>query len=120
MAINHANCTHPRTPAGRRACRDNRIASSSPVKAIYEDRELITPPGVRRARVEALQAKLERAADGEDHRVPNRRRQRASGAVRIQPRRGGARVAARASGCVQAALHIDAHGGACACGWVAA
>ncbi|MET0416570.1 MAG: hypothetical protein ABW022_11185 [Actinoplanes sp.] len=38
---------------------------------------------------------------------------------RIQPRRGSARVAARNTTCVQAALHVDAHGGRCACGWVA-
>lgn len=36
-------------------------------------------------------------------------------AERIQPRRGGARVAARNSTCVQAALHTGK--GLCACGW---
>jgi hypothetical protein len=35
--------------------------------------------------------------------------------IRIQPRRGGARVAARNTTCVQAALHTGA--GRCACGW---
>lgn len=48
-----------------------------------------------------------------------RPRQKPAAAPRIQPRRGGARVPARSSTCVQAALHIDAHGGSCACGWEA-
>jgi hypothetical protein len=40
--------------------------------------------------------------------------------ARIQPRRSGARVSTRGASCVQAALHVDAHGGRCACGWEAA
>ena len=86
MAISHAGCTHPRTPAGRRACR----AGNAPVSA---ERRLAESAGL----------------------VPNRRPQRASEAVRIQPRRSGARVAIDASGCVQAALHTGR--GKCACGW---
>lgn len=93
MAISHANCTHPPTPAGRRACR----------KATGLD---IKGPTVTINRVSG-----NRTVTGP--RTPEK-------PARIQPRRSGARVAADGSACVQAALHVDAHGGRCACGWVAA
>lgn len=136
MAISHANCTHPRTPAGRRACR----AGNAPVAPPTGDRTygapeigipyVVWPEGVS----EAGYRKLVREA-GDRYTISNRDRRgmaRTAGRdaqlaaklsqkpARIQPRRGGARVAARSSACVQAALHIDAHGGRCACGWVAA
>jgi hypothetical protein len=113
MAISHANCTHPRTPAGRRACR----AGAAPVTKdrTYGAPEIgipyvVWPEGVS----EAGYRKLVRAAGARHARnAPEK-------PARIQPRRGGARVPARSSTCVQAALHIAAHGGRCACGWVAA
>lgn len=94
MAVSHANCTHPRTPAGRRACR---AGTDTPA-----------PREVQSFR--ARLGRVERAYAESAGLVPRR----------IQPRRSGARVAARNSSCVQAALHVDAHGGRCACGWVAA
>lgn len=106
MAMSHESCTHPRTPAGRRACRAgntsvvienqavdayvNRIAETGQIK--------MTGAVARRMARQAAKADM----------------------VRIQPRRSGARVSTTSNGCVQAALHIDAHGGRCACGWAAA
>jgi hypothetical protein len=112
MAMDHTNCTHPRTPAGRRACRatNNSVVGLSYVP-IPEDF-----PGTDRAFRKANPGRPVTLAEA----IPNRRRQRFSEAARIQPRRSGARVSATGSTCVQAALHIDAHGGRCACGWVAA
>jgi hypothetical protein len=104
--IDHTACTHPRTSAGRRACRAGNIdrqdrgwtAPADTMKIFREDREIkMTGPVARRMAKHAMKAEN----------------------ARIQPRRSGARVSIDASGCVQAALHIDAHGGRCACGWVA-
>lgn len=78
MAISHADCTHPRTPAGRRACRSG---ASTPSQAPI-DRDIY--------RAQANQAARRRMD------VP-----------RIQPRRSGARVSAGSSTCVQAALHTS-------------
>lgn len=87
MAVSHTNCTHPRTPAGRRACRaESSKMSYSQSAAIIDD---LRTSGV-----------MEKP-------------------VRIQPRRSGGRVIPTGSTCVQAALHVDAHGGRCACGWEA-
>lgn len=99
MAISHANCTHPRTPAGRRACRN----------------QSTTPPSGWSPEAEAHHEEVGRRNQG----IGEAMRKRAQKPVRIQPRRGGARVSANGSACVQAALHIDAHGGRCACGWEA-
>jgi hypothetical protein len=87
MAMDHTNCTHPRTATGRRACR-NGTTTLSP-----------------RAQVDAvLKAQITTRA----------RVRQAMNAQRIQPRRSGARVDASNSTCVQAALHTR---GKCACGW---
>lgn len=106
--IDHTNCTHPRTPAGRRACRAA-LNDPTPVAGIpgtslgemrqgFRDSEIkMTGPVARRMARHAAKAEIKR----------------------IQPKRSGARVAIDNSGCVQAALHVDAHGGRCACGWVA-
>jgi hypothetical protein len=61
-------------------------------------------------------------AKGEDYikmtgPVARRMARQAAAADRIQPRRGGARVSAKNTTCVQAALHTS---GRCACGWHAA
>lgn len=89
MAVSHANCTHPRTPAGRRACRKSTgLDIKGPIDHVSGEK-VVTGP-----------------------RLPQK-------PVRIQPRRSGARVPPRGSVCVQAALHTDDHGGRCACGWVA-
>lgn len=137
MAIDHTNCTHPRTPAGRRACR----ASQAVVPQLPDDDVKITPPAVRRKRVADLQEKLMKAAD-EPRRIPRivpgpdtrpakhpRRMQRDIDApVLGQPyvpwpkgmsRKGYRSLVKRAGECPQVELHIDAHGGSCACGWKA-
>ena len=130
MAIDHTNCSHPRTPAGRRACRANRAGTPELIVRgeLAPETVTITPAPVRRKRAADLEAKLNRMAD-DDYIGEHIRKVAANGrmrarmdreyAARIQPRRGGARVPARTAGCVQAALHIDAHGGKCACGWKA-
>jgi hypothetical protein len=94
MAMDHTNCTHPRTPAGRRACRKGGVTmvSTAPltgVNIVYAQAQ------------DRLMGKVQR-------------RQRTEAALRIQPRRSGARVSAGNSACVQAALHTR---GRCACGW---
>lgn len=125
--IDHTACTHPRTPAGRRACRDaGRVANvhmaMEPKVTTVKDAiaHVIANP---RAAAASGAAKTEawimtsgtRAAQ---ERVMARRRDNTP--KRIQPRRSGARVSGAFASCVQAALHIDAHGGRCACGWAAA
>lgn len=134
MAMSHANCLHAATSAGRRECRSlggpagwaaaNSNAINKPTgmpEPVLTDRmaamgraiaEVIADPNAAVARGNAgteswIMAHGTKAAR---RRVETRR---------IQPRRGGARVPARSSACVQAALHIDEHGGRCACGWEA-
>lgn len=106
MAISHADHDHKNTPAARAACRRRMIIAEPVVKAtthqttenVSGDREIrMTGPVARRMARQAMKAEN----------------------ARIQPRRSGARVSARNTSCVQAALHIDAHGGRCACGWEA-
>lgn len=81
MAMDHTNCAHARTPAGRKACRN----------------------GTHQAVVVApIEKEIYRARLNQTARA-----------------RAGRDTAARPT-CVQAALHIDAHGGRCACGWIAA
>lgn len=87
--IDHSTCTHPRTSAGRRACR---AGVDSRGKAFHESRMNEMGEGAPPVAVK-LRTRPER----------------------IQPRRSGARVAIDASGCVQAALHTGR--GKCACGW---
>lgn len=143
MAISHANCTHPRTPAGRRACRaavaNGTTLDMTPERSAEVDRQVkafsdafdtAKAAATRRAHIKGLQNRLESMADGE-HPVHDEIRMTGATArklarhavkaetKRIQPRRSGARVSPSSSSCVQAALHIDAHGGRCACGWAA-
>lgn len=104
MAISHAGHNHPATPAARSACRKSngnpnvtRIESDGYVARAAKSEIRMTGAVARRMARTAMKAEN----------------------MRIQPRRSGARVAIDDSGCVQAALHIDAHGGRCACGWTA-
>lgn len=101
MAISHANCTHPRTPAGRSACR--RMNGSISVPAVNPVRELAEAAGI----VKPIKM------TGPVARRMARQAMKAENA-RIQPRRSGARVSIDNSGCVQAALHTT---GRCACTW---
>lgn len=115
--IDHTNCTHDRTPAGRKACRN----SGNPVAPVDYIGEHIR----KTAANHAVKAKMDREYDASEIRMTGavaRRMARqavAADNVRIEPRRSGARVSGGFASCVQAALHIDAHGGKCACGWEA-
>lgn len=92
--MKHTDCTHPATPAGRRACRTGNPAPRT-----------LSPFGqVERDYAEAAGL------------VPRRAVSTSQKPARIQPRRSGARVSANASACVQAALHTGV-GTLCACGW---
>lgn len=109
MAMSHADCTHPRTPAGRRACRAGQ--TPAPVDYIGDH--------IRKVAANHLvKARMDRNYDDAEIRmtspVARRMARHAAKADRIQPRRSGARVKIDNSGCVQAALHTT---GRCACGW---
>lgn len=134
MAVSHADCTHPRTPAGRRACRAGREVTpltgtvfAPEVRPVPAPEIKWTAAAVRRAGKAIAGAEKMRAqreanmalnAIAEDRIKSDNRRQRAEKPARIQPRRSGARVSAGGSSCVQAALHTGT--GRCACGWHAA
>lgn len=151
MPNSHANCTHPRTPAGRRACRAGNTVLGMTVVVNGEVRDLCAtcrknvvrkgnencwncapagsafnlPPMSDEVKARGAELYARSLADNREIRMTGavaRRMARqavAADNVRIQPRRSGARVSARNTSCVQAALHIDAHGGSCACGWKA-
>ena len=183
MAMSHANCTHPRTPAGRRACRNGAQVETPATDYIGEHIRKTAANHAMKARMDREYAEIkmtgatarklakhagradalaiastmtgaELAANGNakteeyilDHGTPAAKR-RINAAERAEEIRANAnaaraREAARGraigrlagfkakhesrmvrqdkfSGCVQAALHIDAHGGSCACGWKA-
>jgi hypothetical protein len=82
------------------------------------DRLKLTGPVARRMARQAARADMKGAARtaGRDAQIVAKLR---ATPARPQPRRSGARVSTANSTCVQAALHIDAHGGRCACGWCA-
>jgi hypothetical protein len=105
--IDHTNCTHPRTPAGRRGCRSGSGAPRMP-RSVGREMEIQS----KRLPVMTDEIKITGA-------TARKLARHAAKADRIQPRRSGARVSINSSGCVQAALHVDAHGGRCACGWTA-
>ena len=98
MAMSHAGHDHPMTPAGRSACRKTQEQGSTALRERHE--------GIKSA---ARNARANLAA-----------KEKAAARIANRPRRAGARVSIKNSTCVQAALHVDAHGGRCACGWVAA
>lgn len=156
--IDHTNCTHPRTPAGRRACRAGNttftVADALSVastmtgaelaangKAKVEEYILLHGSQAAKRRINAENRSEEILRNAQAARQREDAQIRVTGATarkmarhaaaadkvraprqtvapaRIQPRRSGARVAARSSACVQAALHTS---GRCACGWHAA
>jgi hypothetical protein len=119
MAISHAGHNHPATPAGRRACRNG--ASPAPVTTDYiaDHMRKVQTSHAAKARMDRDYDAAEIKITGPVARRMARQAVKADNA-RIQPRRSGARVSATNTSCVQAALHIDAHGGRCACGWAAA
>lgn len=126
MAIDHTNCTHPRTPAGRRVCRDAaRVrdvhqAMEPQVSSIQEAIAYVIANPDKAVAAATAKAEAWIASSGTDKaRARVAARKRSQRPARIQPRRSGARVSIDNSGCVQAALHTDAHGGRCACGWAA-
>lgn len=107
MAISHAGHDHPSTAAARGACR-RKLTIAEPV---VDARPVVKAPAIKWTAASVRRAGI---AMGKAQMM---REQRDN--ARIQPRRSGARVSARNTSCVQAALHIDAHGGRCACGWTA-
>jgi hypothetical protein len=106
MAISHAGHNHPATPAARAACRNS---NGNPRTTRIE------ADGFNKNRKYADLRGAARTA-GRDAQIVAKLR---ANPARPQPRRSGARVSTANSTCVQAALHIDAHGGRCACGWCA-
>jgi len=127
MAISHAGHNHPATAAARKACRNSN--DNPNVTRIEADGfRKVTAASARRAGVAIGRANEARARqevlDSEIKMTGPVARRMAKHAAkaenaRIQPKRSGARVSSRNTSCVQAALHIDAHGGRCACGWEA-
>lgn len=105
--IDHTNCTHPRTPAGRRGCRAAGTAAPAP--------DYIREAMHRTLANHKAKARMDRDYDVQAALIGKiKRRQATEAALRIQPRRSGARVAVDSSTCVQAALHTSR--GLCACG----
>ena len=117
MAIDHTNCTHPRTPAGRRVCRTQYQADMDGRAMTQLMNTPVPDAATRRGAAKAMQDKLEGMAD-----APAPRKVRAGANMTVpapkarrQPKRSTRRVADDGSGCVQAALHTGR--GRCACGW---
>lgn len=121
--IDHTACIHPRTPAGRAACRKLRaglaanidfspkVTHPAPVDQIarYAKKHHLGPEAEAGMRAASSEIKM----TGTVARRIARQAAKAENA-RIQPRRSGARVAVDNSTCVQAALHTSR--GLCACG----
>lgn len=111
--IDHTNCIHPRTPAGRRECRSLggpagwAAANAAGLNDTTPDRISTVSLADRMSAVTAVKI------TGPVARRMARTAAKADNA-RIQPRRSGARVAATNSTCVQAALHTG--DSVCACG----
>lgn len=115
--IDHTNCNHPRTAAGRRACRAA-IATGAPAPVAPD---YIAQHMLKVRTSQAAKARMDRDYDAAEIRMTGAtarklaRHAAKADAVRIQPRRSGARVTVGGSACVQAALHTG--NGRCACGW---
>jgi hypothetical protein len=115
--IDHTACTHPRTPAGRRACR------AGVTELVIPAVDYITRDMNRQRANAAAKARMDREYDARDAQIKMTgatarklaRHAAKADAMRIQPRRSGARVTGAFSSCVQAALHVGT--GRCACGW---
>lgn len=114
MAIDHTNCTHPRTPAGRRACRSavarGTTLDMTPARSAEIDRQVAAfSDAFNTAKMVSRPAPKNVPAGhvvvpGLGVTVP-----------RPQPKRRARKVADDGSGCVQAALHTGR--GRCACSW---
>lgn len=125
--IDHTNCTHPRTPAGRRACRAGRVID--PIVAIEERMERNTGTdwvaGLREIAgrknaptaqdMTKIRTRLDHLAGSEGGPL---RHAEAMRRITLEANKKR-RIKKQFASCVQAALHIDAHGGRCACGWIA-
>lgn len=122
MAISHAGHNHPATPAARSACRKS---TGNPMVTRIESDGYIAEHIRKTAANGRMKARMDREYDAAEIKMTGAVARRMARQIakadnaRIQPKRSGARVSATDSSCVQAALHIDAHGGRCACGWVA-
>jgi hypothetical protein len=111
MAMSHANCTHSRTPAGRRACRAAGLNATAHIA--LEPKGLTMAEAIQHVIDNPAQAAAAGNAKTEAWIMSSGTRAARSRVVR-RMRQGDAKK------CVQAALHIDEHGGRCACGWEAA
>jgi hypothetical protein len=100
MAMSHATCTHPRTPAGRRACRAGTPSPAETAVKVELGADTPDAAAMRRARGTRLQNRLMAMADAPVTRAP-------------KPNL----VIRTPENCVQAELHKGS--GRCACGWSA-
>lgn len=122
--IDHTACTHPRTPAGRRACRAGNAAPVVTDGLVIPPVDYIAREIYKNRANAAAKARMDREYDARDAQIKmtgDMARRMARTAVkaenaRIQPRRSGARVSGAFASCVQAALHTPGTI-RCACGW---
>lgn len=130
--IDHTNCAHPRTPAGRRACRNAPITMASVAREMFTtpDPVISNADKLRRSMALALatpgdvlaanaNAKTEEWI-AENGTPAAKRRINAAGRskeIRANAAAMRRRESAVLNGCVQAALHTT---GRCACGWASA
>jgi hypothetical protein len=106
MAISHAGHTHPSTPAARSACRK--------AMANGARHEAAEPKGLTMAdRIAYVMANPAKAAASSRAKTEAWIASEGTDAARNRIEK------ARQAECIQAELHTDAHGGCCACGWVA-
>lgn len=121
--IDHTNCTHPRTPAGRSACRRMSVqrdlginmeglADSGANRGVIKEEPRVHTPMER----EIYRSQLTRKAITEAARNARMNRNRADAADgRMARRRAPSADGVDYNHCVQAALHVGR--GRCACGW---
>ena len=116
--IDHSNCTHPRTPAGRAACRKQ---GTTPAPAPTLGVPYFSPEGeaARARKAPSIAADLRKLeADQARRKLPTAGR--ADRIIRARVAAGGTGRKVAASDprtCVQWELHTGS--GRCACGWAA-
>ena len=103
--IDHTNCSHPRTPAGRRACRAAGTATPA-------------PDYVKQAMTKTLTAHKIRARMDREAKAPTLGQPYVMRPATMTDR-AYQRLLARTAACPQVELHKPEHGGRCACGWTA-
>jgi hypothetical protein len=108
MAMSHTNCKHAATSAGRRECR----SLGGPAGWATANSAAINKPTGMPEPAEIGTDFVSRAIKmiGPVVRPRGLHTMAPAPSLIIRP---------DSSSCIQAALHIDAHGGRCACGWEA-